>query len=55
MQCSGCFSVNYRAVSLMSPDVLFKRSDVTEKWLKGNMSNFDYLMYLNTIAGTSRT
>ena len=35
----------------MTPDVLLKRSDVTEKWMKGLMSNFDYIMSLNTLAG----
>ena len=43
----------YRAISLASPRQLFKRSSFTEKWVKHEVSNFDYLMFLNTIAGRS--
>lgn len=31
---------------------LFKKS-VTQRWVEGEMSNFAYLMYLNTLAGRS--
>ena len=34
-----------------SPPELLKRSGLTEKWQKREISNFDYLMQLNTIAG----
>ena len=30
---------------------LFKLSNMTQKWQKREISNFDYIMYLNTIAG----
>lgn len=28
-------------------------TEVTEKWVAGRVSNFQYLMYLNTLAGRS--
>ena len=43
----------YRAISLASPQQLFKKSSFTDKWMKREISNFDYLMFLNTIAGRS--
>ncbi|XP_019855658.1 PREDICTED: lipopolysaccharide-responsive and beige-like anchor protein [Amphimedon queenslandica] len=42
-----------RSVSLSPPRQLFKRSDMTDKWIKSEISNFDYLMFLNTVAGRS--
>ncbi|CAK9290464.1 unnamed protein product [Gordionus sp. m RMFG-2023] len=42
-----------RKSSLMSPKQLFKASNMTEKWMQREISNFDYLMFLNTIAGRS--
>ena len=41
----------YRSTSLAQPHQLFRRSSVTAKWQRREISNFDYLMYLNTIAG----
>lgn len=40
-----------RKSSLMSPRQLFKHSDMPQKWQRREISNFDYLMFLNTIAG----
>ncbi|CDW59324.1 Putative neurobeachin homolog [Trichuris trichiura] len=40
-----------RKASLMTPRQLFKLSDMPQKWQKREISNFDYLMFLNTIAG----
>jgi hypothetical protein len=40
-----------RRVSLMMPRQLFKYSDMPQKWQRREISNFDYLMFLNTIAG----
>lgn len=37
----------------MSPFRMVYEHGVQEKWLNGKMSNFDYLMALNTIAGRS--
>ncbi|XP_020592790.1 BEACH domain-containing protein C2-like isoform X2 [Phalaenopsis equestris] len=35
------------------PDQLFKRSQLMEKWARWEISNFEYLMELNTMAGRS--
>ncbi|PIA16145.1 beach-domain-containing protein, partial [Coemansia reversa NRRL 1564] len=35
------------------PEVLVRRLRLTERWQRGEMSNFDYLMALNTAAGRS--
>jgi hypothetical protein len=37
--------------SVRSPADLLKASDYTQKWANHEMSNFEYLMKLNTIAG----
>lgn len=36
-----------------SPSELLKASGLTEKWVNREISNFEYLMHLNTIAGRS--
>ena len=41
----------YRSISLATPQQLFRKSSMTAKWQRREISNFDYLMYLNTIAG----
>ena len=33
------------------PSVMLKKSGITEDWIRRKISNFEYLMYLNTIAG----
>lgn len=40
-----------RRVSLASPKQIFKMSNMTQKWQRREITNFDYLMYLNTVAG----
>ncbi|XP_062513649.1 neurobeachin-like isoform X2 [Corticium candelabrum] len=40
-----------RATSLASPMQLFRKSNMTHRWQHGEVSNFAYLMFLNTIAG----
>ena len=40
-------------VSVRTPADLLKASDYTQKWCNHEMSNFEYLMKLNTIAGRS--
>lgn len=40
-----------RKASLMTPRQLFKHSDMPQKWQRREISNFDYLMFLNTVAG----
>ena len=38
---------------LGSPTKKFFKKDVTQKWVQGQISNFQYLMHLNTVAGRS--
>jgi len=40
-----------RRASLMSPRQLYRASNMTQKWQRREISNFEYLMFLNTIAG----
>lgn len=36
---------------MMSPRQLMRNSNMTQKWQRREISNFEYLMFLNTIAG----
>lgn len=40
-----------RRASMMSPKQLMRNSNMTQKWQRREISNFEYLMFLNTIAG----
>ncbi|XP_075716475.1 lipopolysaccharide-responsive and beige-like anchor protein isoform X1 [Rhinoderma darwinii] len=40
-----------RRISLASPRQIFKASNMTQRWQHREISNFEYLMFLNTIAG----
>lgn len=40
-----------RRASLMSPRQLYSASNMTQKWQRREIGNFQYLMFLNTIAG----
>ncbi|XP_071862364.1 A kinase anchor protein rugose isoform X14 [Bombus fervidus] len=40
-----------RRASMMSPRQLMRSSNMTQKWQRREISNFEYLMFLNTIAG----
>lgn len=40
-----------RRISLATPKQLFKTSNMTQRWQRREISNFEYLMFLNTIAG----
>ncbi|XP_072119007.1 neurobeachin a isoform X9 [Mobula birostris] len=40
-----------RRISLASPRQLFKSSNMTQRWQRREISNFEYLMFLNTVAG----
>ncbi|KAM6987921.1 neurobeachin [Tautogolabrus adspersus] len=40
-----------RRVSMATPRQLFKSSNMTQRWQRREISNFEYLMFLNTIAG----
>lgn len=43
------FSTNLSTT--ITPQEILKESKLTEKWISREISNFDYLMALNTIAG----
>lgn len=36
---------------MATPRQLFKSSNMTQRWQRREISNFEYLMFLNTIAG----
>jgi len=40
---------------MMSPRQLMRNSNMTQKWQRREISNFEYLMFLNTIAGQCYT
>nr|CAB3264214.1 neurobeachin [Phallusia mammillata] len=40
-----------RRISLASPRQLLKSSNMMERWQRREISNFEYLMFINTIAG----
>ncbi|KAM8939045.1 lipopolysaccharide-responsive and beige-like anchor protein isoform 2-T2 [Pelodytes ibericus] len=42
-----------RRISLATPRQIFKASNMTQRWQHREISNFEYLMFLNTIAGRS--
>ncbi|XP_055738249.1 neurobeachin-like [Salvelinus fontinalis] len=42
-----------RRISLATPRQLFKSSNMTQRWQRREISNFEYLMFLNTVAGRS--
>lgn len=41
----------HRRTSLASPKQLFRSANMTQRWQRREISNFEYLMYLNTISG----
>ncbi|CAJ1065088.1 neurobeachin [Xyrichtys novacula] len=40
-----------RRISMATPRQLFKSSNMTQRWQRREISNFEYLMFLNTISG----
>ncbi|XP_033871254.3 lipopolysaccharide-responsive and beige-like anchor protein isoform X1 [Acipenser ruthenus] len=40
-----------RRISLASPKQLYKASNMTQRWQRREISNFEYLIFLNTISG----
>jgi len=42
-----------RRISLASPRQIFKASNMTQRWQHREISNFEYLMFLNTVAGNT--
>ncbi len=43
--------VNLNRAALRAPDRLLIASGVTQKWVRREITNFDYIMTLNTVAG----
>jgi hypothetical protein len=44
----------FKQTPTMSPSrMVYEHENIQEKWLHGKISNFEYLMALNTIAGRS--
>lgn len=44
-----------RRISLATPKQLFKAANMTQRWQRREISNFEYLIFLNTISGTDTT
>ena len=44
-------SIPSNFIPIISPQEAFRESHVTEQWIARKISNFDYLMMLNTMAG----
>nr|XP_046271216.1 lipopolysaccharide-responsive and beige-like anchor protein isoform X4 [Scatophagus argus] len=42
-----------RRISLATPKQLFKAANMTQRWQRREISNFEYLIFLNTISGRS--
>lgn len=40
-----------RRISLATPKQLFKAANMTQRWQRREITNFEYLIFLNTIAG----
>ncbi|XP_071359650.1 lipopolysaccharide-responsive and beige-like anchor protein isoform X3 [Trachinotus anak] len=40
-----------RRISLATPKQLFKASNMTQRWQRREISNFEYLIFLNTLSG----
>lgn len=38
---------------MATPRQIFKASNMTQRWQHREISNFEYLMFLNTIAGNN--
>ncbi|KAG8125672.1 hypothetical protein E2320_020816 [Naja naja] len=47
---ANCFDGEGR-ISMATPRQIFKASNMTQRWQHREISNFEYLMFLNTIAG----
>ena len=45
------FLILIRRTSLASPKQLFRSANMTQQWQRREITNFEYLMYLNTISG----
>lgn len=45
------FSLFVRRISLATPKQLFKAANMTQRWQRREITNFEYLIFVNTIAG----
>ena len=50
-QLEGKLILAIRAISLASAKEVFRKSNMTLRWQHGEISNFEYLIFLNTVAG----
>ena len=46
-----CLNLKYKTT--LDPKKLIEKSGIVKKWLGGEISNFEYLMQLNALAGRS--
>ena len=46
----GC---NLKYYDTLDPRKILKKRELTEKWMQWKISNFEYLMHLNQLAGRS--
>lgn len=44
-------SLSFRRISLATPKQLFKAANMTQRWQRREITNFEYLIFVNTIAG----
>ena len=51
INCENLLLFLIRRTSLASPKQLFRSANMTQRWQRREISNFEYLMYLNTISG----
>lgn len=43
--------LSFRRISLATPKQLFKAANMTQRWQRREITNFEYLIFVNTIAG----
>uniref|UniRef100_A0A8C1N291 LPS-responsive vesicle trafficking, beach and anchor containing n=1 Tax=Cyprinus carpio TaxID=7962 RepID=A0A8C1N291_CYPCA len=51
LSCHSCDISLALRISLATPKQLYKASNMTQRWQRREISNFEYLMFLNTISG----
>lgn len=43
--------LSFRRISLATPKQLFKAANMSQRWQRREITNFEYLIFVNTIAG----
>lgn len=43
--------LSFRRISLATPKQLFKAANMTQRWQRREITNFEYLIFVNSIAG----